>query len=360
MPLGYSDLKNVMSLYANWDLSYLQQWQTMDRVTFDQVVSRIGSALVLFNRSLTSGYLSSFIRTTTEMTMEYDTGGDSSELSPVTEYGQPDPIFGEGTGHMIPMADYGGALGWTYMALKRMRMEQYNRDIRRLIDRARNTWEKKILTRMFKSTYDAVGTGKSVPFADGGVADSTYAPLPYDGQVFSTSHNHYFRESDDAAGRLAAVKEMVTTLIEHGMSSPFDLLIPAADAADWASVTGFVKPEKAFLSTVSETRAAVDPTMYTGVIEVPNGWVRVKTINRLPTNYAGLFKPMGYNAVDNPLVVRYEAGAPLGLSLVATPVQFPLQDAIAYFTFGVGVNNRVAGACAYFAASGSYTSPTIS
>lgn len=361
MPIGYSDLKNVVRLPSNWDLAYMQQWSTANGVTFDRLVANIGAALSLFNRSLSAGYWGQYYYATTEMKAEYPVGGESAELPRVTEYGQPDPIHGELTGHMIPMHDYGGALGWTYLAMRRMSDARYELDVRRLIERSMNTWQRRLLTRLFSSAAETVGsTGKSVPFADGGVADAEYVPPSYEGRVFNSSHTHFLRHTDDAAGRLAAVKAMILHLVEHGYTSPFDLVVPEVDAADWAAVTGFKYPERAILSTAGvEVRSLVDPELYLGVIETERGWCRVKLEPRLPTDYAGMFKPMGNGSPDNPLVVRYESGFPLGLSLVATPNQFPLQDAIAYFTFGVGVANRVAGVCTRFAASGSYTDPTI-
>jgi hypothetical protein len=73
-----------------------------------------------------------------------------------------------------------------------------------------------------------------------------------------------------------------------------------------------------------------------------------------------MFKPAGRENTDTPLIVRYEQGYPIGLSLVAKIDQFPLQDAIAMMTFGVGVANRLAGAATYFNSTGVYVNPTIS
>lgn len=361
MPIGYSDLKNVLKISGNWDLSYMKKFSMKDGTTWDVVLRRIGTALTLFNRSLTGGYWGQFMQTTTDMSLEYDTGGESAGLSKVSEYGRPDPVYGDFTGHMIPMDDYGGALGWTYLALRRGSLSRIDRDIYRLISRARNTWDKTILTRMFKSTYDAVGTGKSMPFADGGTADSTFIPPSYNGQVFASSHNHFLRETDDAAGRTASLKSMGYHLKEHGIDGPWDLIIPEADRALWTAQAEFKKPERGILSTAGvETRASIPEETYLGVLETDDGWFRVKATPRLPVNYAGAFKPAGFNNPAAPLAIRYEEGFPIGLALVGKIEEFPLQDAIAYFTFGVGVTNRIAGTAVYYNAAGSYTDPTIS
>jgi len=358
--LGLADVKHVIRMPGYWDLTEMRKWELKDGTTFDQMILRMGAALSLFNGSLRSGYLSNFIQLSPEMTLEYDSGGDSATLAEVSEYDNPDPILAESTGHMIPLKDYGGSLGWTYMGLRRARKGHLDRDIRRLLERARNTWEKTLLTRMYKSTYDVVGSsGRSMPFADGGTADANYIPPSWDGSTFASSHTHFFRQTDDAAGRLAAAKSMAETLYEHGIMPPYDLHIPAADIAAWAAVTGFVKPERAWLQTMGvETRAKLADD-YIGILELERTWCFVKPLNRLPTDYAGMFKPAGFNNPQAPLMVRYEEGFPMGLSLVGRLEHFPMEQAIAYFTFGAGIANRVAGAAAYFYSSGSYVDPTI-
>jgi hypothetical protein len=362
MAIGYTDLKEVIKFPATWDLSYLRQWQLKDGSTFDNVVARLGGALVMFNRSLTAGYWAQYLQTTTDLSTEYDIGGNSDELEMTSEYTRPDPIIGEATGHMLPMHDYGGALGWTYMALRRAHRNQLERGVRRLIERSENTWERKLLTRLFSSAAETVGaTGVSVPFADGGTADPTYIPPSYKGKVFANTHSHFLRYTDDAAGRTAALKAMMAHLVEHGYRAPFELVIPETDMASWVAQTEFVKPERAaFLTAGVEKRAMVDEANYLGVVETDQGWARVKYETRLPADYAGMFKPAGFNSPMSPLVVRYESGYPLGLSLVAKIDNFPLQDAVAYFTFGVGVADRLAGTATYFAANGNYVDPTIS
>lgn len=358
--LGLADVKHLIRMPGNWDLAEIKKWQLADGTTFDAAVMRMAAALSLFNGSLRSGYISNFMQISSEMTLEYDTGGDSATLAEISEYDNPDPILSTSTGHMLPMKDYGGSLGWTYLGLRRARMAHLDRDIRRLLERSRNTWEKALLTRLFKNTFDKVGSsGRSMPFADGGTADSTYIPTSHDGKTFVYTHNHYFRNADSAEGRLAAAKAMAETLYEHGIMPPYDLMIPTADISDWAGVTGFTKPERSWLQTMGVEKRATMAEDYIGVIEMDRTWAFVKPLNRLPADYAGMFKPTGFNSPDAPLVVRHEDGYPLGLSLVGRLQNFPLEEAIAYFTFGVGIGNRIAGACAYFAASGAYTSPTI-
>jgi hypothetical protein len=361
MAIGYEDLKNVINLPGNWDLTYLSQWRTRDGITFDQIVTRLGAALTLFNRSLRTGYWAQYYRATTEPVAEYGIG-TSGLMEKISEYTRPDPIRGDTTGHMLPLNDFGRSLGWTYLAMRRARAGKLEEDIRALIQMGSDTFEQQLLQRLFKSTYDAVGnTGRSVPFADAGVADSTYIPGSYGGTNFAASHTHFFRQADDATGRSASLVAMAATLLEHGLMSPWELVIPEADIADWAAQTEFKKPERGVLTTSNiEVRALVEEETYLGILEVPRGYFRVRSSPRVPANYAGAFKVYGHGDARSPLAVRYEDGYPLGLALVGEFREFPLQEAITYFTFGVGVNNRVAGAATYYAAAGSYTSPTIS
>lgn len=361
MAIGITDVKDVVRLPGTWDLTYLKKWSLADGASFDQVVSVLGTALVLFNASLTSGYWSNYIQVTTQIEWKYDVGGESNELEKTSEYTRPDPLMADFTGHMIPMHDYGGALGWTYMALRRSNLEDLTRNIRALLDRGRNTWQKRVLERLFVSVAETVGTsGKSVPFADGGTADSAYIPRSFDGRTFLNTHNHFDRKTADAAGRTAALKAGMFHLKEHGINPPYDIVIPEVDRATWAGATEFKKPERGVLSTAGvEVRAAIPEEMYIGLVEVEDGWGVLKTEPRLPTNYIGIFKPGGFNSPLSPLMIRYEEGYPLGLSLVGTIEQFPLQDAIAYFTFGAGIANRIAGYACYFAGAGNYVDPTI-
>lgn len=361
MAIGITDLKQVIRFPTTWDLTYLKQWQTADGMTYDQLVSRMGAALVLFNRSLTQGYWSNYYFPTTGINSEYDTGGDSNELELISEYTRPDPLIGVTTGHMLPMHDYGGAMSWTYMAMRRGTADKLLLGVRHLIERGQNTWAKKLLTRLFSSAAETVGTtGVSVPFADGGTADSNYIPPYYEGRTFLNTHTHFDRQTDDATGRSAAVDAGFAHLREHGIMPPYDLIIPEADQALWTAHSEFVPPSRAQIITAGlDIRGIVDESVYIGLWETDGGIARVKTETRLPVDYMGLFKPQGYGSPSNPLVVRYEEGYPLGLTLVGEVKNFPLEDSIAYFTFGAGIANRIAGYCCYFAAAGSYTDPTI-
>jgi hypothetical protein len=361
MAVGYNDMKNVVRLPGTWDTAYLDRWRNNQGVQFGQLAQEVATALTVFNGALLTGYWSRYITTTTELTQRYRSGSGAGVLKKLSEHTPPDPIHSDNTGHMLPMADYGGNLGWTYWALRRAKMGMLQDDVRTLIDYGQNTWEQTLLTRLFKSTADTVGSsGVSVPFADGGTADANFIPPNYNGQAFASSHSHFLRYADDAAGRLAFLIAAATHLKEHGKSGPYELVIPEVDESTWSAVTGWIYPTRTGIVAAGvQTRVMVDDE-YIGAIETPGAVFYVKSTPRLPTDYAGVFKPMGLNAADNPLLVRYEEGYPLGLTLVGEIKQWPLEEAISVMTFGVGVGDRLSGVAGYFAAAGSYTSPTIS
>lgn len=360
MTIALSDLKSVVRLPGNWDLDYLRKFSTVEGMTFDAVVSELGGALLAFNRSLTAGYWARYIRATTDIEAEYAIGNAAGKWKKVTDLSRPDPVRGDTTGHMLPMDDYGKSLQWTNLALRRMRRAKLEATIRALTDGAQDTWEYALLKRMFYSLYDAVGTGRSVPFADAGVADSSYVPPKYDGVSFASTHTHYLCHADDAAGRTAFLKAAAAHLKEHGILSPWDLVVSATDKAVWSAQTEFVKPERAaILAAGVAARAVVDEEEYIGVLETDEGYFNVKLTSHVPTKYAGAFKPRGFGAAGNVLAVRYEEGYPLGVVIQGNMGEFPLEGASTLFTFGVGVDDRVSGVCVFFDAGGVWSNPTI-
>jgi hypothetical protein len=362
MPFGINDLKNVIRIPVNWDLAYMRQFQTADGVTWDRVVSRLGAALTLFNRGLTRGELAPFFRTTTDLGVEYRVGHEGGELPPMPEHNRPDLFTGEESGHMIPMRDYGGGLGWTSLALRRATAARLDSQVAAIIDRAGNTFTNRLLERLFYMNETRVGAaGVSLPFADGGASDAEYAPVSWGGYNFDTTHNHYFRLTDDATGRTAFLNQGSATIREHGHPSPFILVVPEVDVDLWVAQPEFTSPERAALLTAGLERRAIvpDTDTYIGLWETARSWGYIMPTSRLPANYAGMFKLYGHGNSRSPLVVRYERGYPFGLSIEGQVIIYPLQEAVTMLTFGAGVNDRTNGALVKFAGAGDYTNPVL-
>ncbi len=362
--LGPNDLKQY-ALPANWDPAYLSQIALADGTIYEQFVDDVATALSLVNQQLLADpFLSSLISLTTEASVEYRTGV-SNGFEEATEYGRPDAKRGATTGHMLPLKEYDRALGWTWMFLRKARRAQLDADIASAVQDVRDLWAKKILTRLFKSTSDTVGTGKSVPFADGGTADPNYIPppVPDRGGTFDSSHNHFLRLSGITQANLeTAIKH----LWEHGHNPPFDLIIAQADISSWtdtSSVTGYVpRPDPLLRYGTNQDLANVTED-FIGAIETDYGAVRVRANGRIPANYWGVFKSYGPLDQRNPLRVRYNPRLGIGVLLLAGDHirEYPLENAIMWMEFGVGVGeDRTAAALVRQAGSGSYTDPTIS
>lgn len=363
--LGVNDLKQY-ALPANWDAAYLRALQLATGETYEQMVGDIAAALNMENAGLLADPLvGSLVSTTAEAAMEYRIGV-SNGFEPHTEYQQPDPKRGATTGHMLPLMMYDRGLGWTWDFLRKARRAQLDSDIASAMQDLDNVWDKMVLTRLFKSTYDSVGSGKSMPVADAGVADSTYVPWndPDRASAFATTHTHLL---DTMTITQTNLETAVAHLWEHGADGPWELLIANADKASWSNttnVTGWIKRKDILIEYGSQTTLAQVDQDFIGVIETSvYGTVRVRASARIPTGYWSVFKSYGQDDQRNPLIVRESPQFGLGAILLSGrqfPIkQFPLEGAILFFEFGVGINDRV-GAVLCQVAGGAYSSPAIS
>lgn len=363
MALGPNDLKQIV-LPANLDATVLEKAALSDGTTFAAVIADINAALGLLNGSLRGGYLGNLFSVTTDLTIEYAMGGTFG-VEEHTEYGQPDAKRADTRQHMLPHRVWDRALGWTTDFFRKARATQIEADIAQAMLDMSDNFQRRVWQTFFTMESTAVGTaGNSLPFANGGVTDTVWIPPPYGGNTFLASHDHYFRTTDDGAGRLASLSTMAETLAHHGHMPPFDLVIPSADVAAWTAVTGFTggaRPEITFGST---TAVANVSELYLGVFNTDYGVVRVYALTRLPTDTAGMFKNYGGAGNDTraPLRVRVDPDWHNGqvvLAASANVVLYPLEKAILQTDFGVGVGDRTAAAFTTYAGSGDYVSPSI-
>jgi len=360
--LGINDLKQY-ALPATWDASYLRNLALEGGETYEALIADIAGALSVANSDLLADPMyGGLVYSTDEATVEYRSGV-SNGFEAHSEYSNPDAKRAAVAGHMLPLLPYDRAFGWTWDFLRKARRSQIDADIASGLDDLKDIFQKKILTRLFKSTYDAVGSGKSVPLADGGTADSTYVPVavPARGGTFLYTHNHFKFASGITQANL---ETHLGTLWEHGYDAPFDMIIAQADIGAWstvANVTGWkdkASPEIQYGN--SESLANVDAS-YIGAITTKYGAVRVRATGRVPTAYYALYKSYGANDQRNPLRVRESSSFGLGAVLLAGDHvrQFPLENANMFFEFGVGVGESRVAAVACKNDAGSYTDPTI-
>lgn len=169
--LGPNDLKQ-WALPAGWDAARLAQLKLASGESYEQLVSDINAGLALANASLLADPLiGSLVSLSDERVTEYGIGV-ANGFEDHTEYGRPENKRGRTTGHMAEPVDKDRATGWTKDFLERARRAQIDNDIASLVADLKDAWAKAVLTRLFKSTYTAVGSaGKSMPLADGGTAE---------------------------------------------------------------------------------------------------------------------------------------------------------------------------------------------
>lgn len=360
---GPNDLKQ-WALPTYWDAAYLEKYRLSDGTTYDQLLADIAAGLVLVNGQNTADpLLAGLISFTDDAALEYGVGV-SNGFEDHTEYSQPNDKRGKTTGHMLPLKAYDRGLGWTWDFLRKARRVQLDEDVASALRDLKNIWAQKLLTRLFKSTYDVVGSsGRSVCLADGGTADSAYVPQPVPdrGGTFLYTHDHIVPLSGITQANLETA---VGNVYEHGHDGPYELLISHADISAWTNttnVTGYVpRPDPLLRYGNAVDLANVGPE-YIGAIETDYGVCRVRATGRLPTAFWSVYKSYGPLDQRNPLVVRRspDFGANCTLLKGEGIREFPLEHAILFTEFGAGVRDRI-GAVVVKNHADTYADPTIS
>jgi hypothetical protein len=360
--LGPNDMKTY-ALPTYWDAATLTQFRLRSGETYEQLLNEAIAALGIVNGQLLNDPLyASLMSTTDELAIEYPIG-TTNAMEQHGEYTRPDPQRGKTTGHMLELGEYDYQLSWTWDALRKARMLQITNDVSIAAQAVKDNFHKRLLQRLFKSTYTTVGSGRSMPLADGGTADSAYVP-PHKAErasAFAYTHSHLGCASGITQANL---ETGVAHVWEHGFDAPFDLLVAQADIGSWTdvtSVTGYVKPASGLVRYGATTDLAMVGDGVLGVIETDYGPVRVRASARVPTAYYAVYKSFGPGDPRNPLVVRYDPQFGAGAILLRGDHirEFPLENAIIFHAFGAGIANRVGAWLCYNTTPGSYTDPTI-
>lgn len=364
--LGFGDLKDN-ELHPLWDLEELKKLELRDGTTFDQMVREAQDVANAVSGEITRlEHYNQLFAVQDDPAIEYGTytGGGIQEM---TEYGVPDPYRGNTTGHMLPIKMFTRSMGWTYLALENRRRKKLEADLNVVVDDIRNHYQQRVLQRLFTMEAAKVNdtVGASVPFADGGTADSAWIPLRSpDGVVFANTHNHYLRL---ATLDIAAVVTAVKHLKEHGHKPPYDVIAADADAATWQALTEWRAPEWPGIiyrdSSSGADRAALTGTQeYAGYLETTEGVVRVWFTARVPTNYFNVHKAYGSGSAKAPLRMRIDAQKGFGWSIVPGQyVNSPLNLAVLRAEWDMGIGeDRTNSVNVYIFASADYVTPTIS
>jgi len=362
--LGVNDLKQF-ALPTGWDGSELAQYLLADGTTYEQVTDSIAQGLVVANQALLSDPIwGGMISNTTETAIEYRSGSGSG-MSERTEYQRADVQRAATSGHMLPIRSYDRALGWTFDFLRKARAAQLEADVADALYDMRNNWESQLLTRFFSNTEYAIGSGYDVPFVAGNGGNVPLTPPPYAGQTFSDTHTHFDRKT--TSQRPEALNAGAKHLWEHGIFGPYNAIVPFTDISTYTQLAGFIKPNRGveYISTASDApyaQIAVEDERFIGMYESDYGLIRLWITPHLPTNYLGIYKAYEQDDPRNALKVRFAPDLGAGAVLMRGEGfrQYPLEHAILLHEFGVGVGHRLNGYACYFAASGNYTTPTIS
>ncbi len=317
------------------------------------------------------GWMFSF---TNDIMFEYAQGGAVTPMPELTDDVRPKSTKGQTIGHMVDCHNYGDAIEGTRKYWQRARTKKVMSDIKTIVQRGIWRFEQNLLNRFFLSTETAVGgAGYNVPFVHGTSGAIDFAPFAYEGQSFTTSHDHFIGYNASTPKTMADVLNGVAaTLEEHGHKAPFKALVSRTDKdsglfAALAKIVQFVQiPGLIVGGTTTGTQflqqheAAYD---HFADFQSNSGIVQLIATSRLSTGYVGMTKSYGQLDVRNALAVFTYPGQPFGIQIVPETLvndDVPLKKIDIEFEFGVAVGeDRTNGAVGLLVAGGSYTDGTI-
>jgi len=364
---GPRDLKDRV-LGDGWDAIELTKLRTEGNVSIEQITNLLVGAVSALNAELLNDpIMGQLFNVTLEPAIEYRQGS-TNEVVDFAEYAPADAQRGDTQGHMIPRKEKVYPLDWTWSYLRKARMPQIVADVDALIASWRNAWEKALLTR-FTNMADETGVAKglgSTGISPGfchtaGSTGVDFTPPSYEGQTFTSTHEHYnYTNGVTAANYTTAIQAMTAHLFEHGHAAPYVLMISLTQKGTISGLTDF-RPKADPLIRYGLTQdLAMVSDQFIGAVDTPSGAAMVYVQNRLPTLYLMAFKSYGVRSPRAPLLVRYAAD--MGLVANFLPGKsyrdFPIEELLTFGEFGVGVGpDRTNGVCHKMAAS--YSAPTI-
>lgn len=371
--LGLSTLlRHALPTGADGDK--LAKWMLKGNYTYADWVGGVAAGVAAFNQDLVDrwGWLF-FI--SEDLLIEYPDGGSVTEAPEITDTDEPRATHGTTISHMIDLNVYGDALGGTKRFFRDARPAMLEADIRRIVNSFRWRFEKKLLNRLFLNTEYTIGTsGYNVPFVRGTGGNVDFTPQAYDGEAFTSAHDHYIGvNSSSSLGYDHVLNYLAETIQEHGHEPPYTAIVARADVASYSALQNFVNPlseRTVIIARGGETSGAQffnRDNREMGVIggfESDYGYIELRATNRVPTTYAGMVKSYGQLDPRNALAVRVHPAEGFGAKLVpqtTNDAEYPLKQLDVEMEFGVGVGaDRTNGAAACLVAGGSWSNPTIS
>lgn len=360
MALGARDTGSLVML-TGWDATELKNFDLQNNTQFAQVVSMMNGALGAISTEMATDPLWAGLASFTDIPEVSYRVGSSNGFARHTEYGRPDNQRAAVEGHMLPLASWDRALGWTWDYLRQARMDQIEADIADAVKDVRDLWRTQLLTRVLKRGDDS---GVSLGLGSGGyspgfatTAGSTsvdFLPPTYAGTSFATTHEHYVGIGGGVF-TAAVFTDAKDELREHGHEGPYEFVIGTADETAVRALTGFVETASNLitygamqdLAQLNGTDSG-NGTYYIGMIHD----FKVRVVRGIPQYYGFGWKSYGPNSQRNPLRVRLPKGT-MRPAVMAMPDPnggsgfYPVQGLQLFTEFGVGVADRTNGTARY-------------
>lgn len=354
------------------DGTRVAEWMLRDGVSYGELVNMLALAIGDFNQEMVStwGWLFSL---TEEIMMEYENGGSVTELPEVTDIDDITTVHGTTIGHMVNFKHYGRAIGGSKWYFRDARSAKIMAAISTIVKQARWRLEKQLLTRWFTNTENAIGSaGYDVPFVRGTGGNVDFAPPAFDGEAFTTSHDHYLGVDDDSLDYDDMLNSLAETLQEHGHEPPYTAMVSRADISTIYALSKFVQIVDPVVQMVDRGGASSGNEFFArgqrefgqiGFFQSEYGLVEIRATSRVPTTYAGMTKSYGQLDARNGLVVRVHPDVGFGAYLIPETTlddDYPIKKVDVAMEHGVGVGmDRTNGAAAILVSGGSWTNPTI-
>lgn len=361
------------ALPTGQDGTRIAQWMMRDGITYGQLANELALALGDANAQFVTdwGWLFSI---TEELAMEYENGGSVTPMTELTDMDRAQPIHGTTIGHMLDLRAYGEAVGGTRRFMRDVRSAKIRAMVSNVVRRGRWRLEQKLLTRLFTNTENLIGSaGYDVPFVRGTGGNVDFAPPAWDGEAFTTSHNHYRGVDSDSLTAADSLNLMAEDLQEHGHVPPYTAIVARADTSSYYNLTNFVEIVEPIITTIDKGGSSAGAQFFSqGVREFgmighyhsQYGLIQLRATSRIPTLYSALVKSYGQLASSNPLAVRVHPDVGFGFYVLVETlpdIDTPVKQIDCEIEFGVGVGmDRTNGAAAYLVSGGAWANPTVS
>lgn len=353
------------------DGTKVAEWRFRDGISFEAFMTQVGTAIGMKNLELLRMWGDAISIVETDV-MEYPDGGSVTAMPLITDVDRPDMIHGQTIGHMIDLKPYGRAVGGSWRYFRDSRQAQILSTIQTVVRTGEWRFDQAVHTRAYTNTENAIGTGGyDVPFVRGTGGNVDFTPPAYGGEAFANTHDHFVFNN---TGYAELLEDMVETLEEHGHPAPYVARVSRADVKSYRALAGFIEMVDPRVNTIDRAAATTGNEFFTtgtpdvantgafGFFQSSRGLIELRASQRVPTDYAFLYKSYGVNDARNPLAVRVHPEQGFGMFIVPSlsdETRYPVKRINIEFEFGVSVGqdrtNGVVGR-----QNSSWTNPTIS